>query len=174
MRSSSPAWSCFARFTRSPFTSTLPLSIAVAASARVLKKRAAQSHLSSLTLPTSSELMDSLPVMRVRSQEDRKIFSRVEQQMPQDDWSTQLKNIEGESEGLPPEPSLAYKKLQSEEQRRAQDRTQQRAAMIGGGARLVLVAALGVALAFWPYENSCGSGLLGYLAVEVVIIIGGL
>src|SRR3954470_983308 len=72
MRSSSPTCSCFARFTRSPLTSTLPLSIAVAASARVLKKRAAQSHLSSLTRPTSSEVMDSLPVKRVRSQEDKK------------------------------------------------------------------------------------------------------
>ena len=94
--------------------------------------------------------------------------------MPQDDWSSQLKKIEREFQGLPPEPSPAFKKLQSEEQRRAQERTKQRAAMIGGGARLVLVAALGVALAFWPYENQCGSGLFGYLAVEVVIIIGGL
>jgi len=94
--------------------------------------------------------------------------------MPQDDWSTQLKKIEREFEGLPPEPSPAFKKLQSEEQRRAQERAQQRAGMIGGGARLVLVAALGVALAFWPYENACGSGLFGYLAVETVIVIGGL
>jgi hypothetical protein len=98
----------------------------------------------------------------------------MEQRMPQDDWSTQLKKIEREFEGLPPEPSPAFKKMQSEEQRRAQERAQQRAGMIGGGARLVLVAALGVALAFWPYENSCGSGLFGYLAVEAVIIIGGL
>ena len=94
--------------------------------------------------------------------------------MPQDDWSVQLKKIEREFEGLPPEPSPAFKKLQSEEQRRAQERAQQRTAMIGGGARLVLVGALGVALAFWPYENSCGSGLVGYLAVEIVIIVGGL
>lgn len=94
--------------------------------------------------------------------------------MPQDDWSVQLKKIEREFEGLPPEPSPAFKKLQSEEQRRAQERAQQRTAMIGGGARLILVGALGVALAFWPYENSCGSGLVGYLAVEIVIIVGGL
>jgi hypothetical protein len=94
--------------------------------------------------------------------------------VPQDDWSAQLKKIEREFEGLPPEPSQAYKKLQSEEQKRAQERARQRAAMIGGGARLVLVAALGIALAFWPYENECGSGLFGFLAVEVVIIIGGL
>jgi len=92
----------------------------------------------------------------------------------QDDWSTQLKKIEREWEGLPPEPSPAFKKMQSEEQKRAQDRARQRSAMIGGGARLVLVAAVGIGLAFWPYENQCGSGLFGYLAAELVIIVGGL
>ena len=92
----------------------------------------------------------------------------------QDDWSSQLKKIEREFEGLPPEPSPAFKKMQSEEQKRAQERAKQRAAAIGGGARLVLVGALGVALAFWPYENTCGSGLFGFLAAELVIIAGGL
>ena len=92
----------------------------------------------------------------------------------QDDWSSQLKKIEREFDGLPPEPSPALKKLQSEEERRAQERTQQRAAMFGGGARLLLVFALFIALAIWPYERGCGMGLLEYLGVEVVIIVGGL
>src|SRR6266850_8208063 len=47
MFTASPACTSFARFTPSPFTSTLPPSIASTASDRVLKKRAAQSHLSS-------------------------------------------------------------------------------------------------------------------------------
>ena len=93
--------------------------------------------------------------------------------MAQDDWSAQLKKIEREFNGLPPEPSPAFKKMQSEEERRGQERTQQRAAMIGAGARLVLVFALYTALAIWPYDNQCGSGLLGYLAVEIVIVVGG-
>jgi hypothetical protein len=92
----------------------------------------------------------------------------------QDDWSVQLKKIEREFEGLPPEPSPAYKKLQSEEERRAQERAQQRAAMFGGGARLILVFALFAALAVWPYERACGIGLFEYLGVELVIIVGGL
>jgi membrane protein YdbS with pleckstrin-like domain len=92
----------------------------------------------------------------------------------QDDWSTQLKKIERQFEGLPPEPSPAFKKMQSEEERRAQERAQQRGAMFRAGARLILVLALGAALAFWPYENQCGSGLLGFLGVEAVIVIGGL
>jgi hypothetical protein len=93
--------------------------------------------------------------------------------VPDNDWSTQLKKIEREFDGLPPEPSPAYKKLQSEEERRAQQRSQQRAAMFSGGARLVLVFALGVALAFWPYERDCGSGLFGFLGVELMIVVGG-
>ncbi|MEP6550460.1 MAG: hypothetical protein ABJB95_04720 [Gemmatimonadales bacterium] len=94
--------------------------------------------------------------------------------MAQDDWSTQLKKIEREFEGLPPEPSPAYKKMQSEEERRAQERVERRAAVIGASARLILVFALGVALAIWPYERECGSGLAGYLGVEAVIVVGGL
>ncbi len=93
--------------------------------------------------------------------------------MAQDDWSTQLKKIEREFDGLPPEPSLAYKKLQSEEERRAKERAAQRAALIGVTARLILVAAVGVALLFWPYDNTCGLGLFGFLGAETVIVIGG-
>jgi hypothetical protein len=90
-----------------------------------------------------------------------------------EDWSTQLKKIEREFEGLPPEPSLAYKKMQSEEERRAKERAAQRAARIGVFARLILVAAVGVSLLFWPYEKTCGLGLFGFLGAETVIVIGG-
>lgn len=94
--------------------------------------------------------------------------------MAQDDWAVQLKKIEREFDGLPPEPSLAYKKLQSEEERRAKERAAQRAALIGVFARLILVAAVGVALLFWPYANDCGFGLFGFLGAEAVIVVGGI
>lgn len=94
--------------------------------------------------------------------------------MADDDWSTKLKKIEREFQGLPPEPSPAFKKLQSEEERRAQERAKQRVAAMGAGARLILVFALFGALAIWPYENSCGSGLFGYLGAEAAIVAGGL
>jgi hypothetical protein len=93
--------------------------------------------------------------------------------MVDNDWSSQLKKIEREFDGLPPEPSPAFKKMQSEDQRRAQERAQQRRATISAAARLVLVFALGVALAFWPYERDCGSGLFGFLGVELMIVVGG-
>ena len=94
--------------------------------------------------------------------------------MAQDDWSLQLKKIEREFDGLPPEPSPAFKKLQSEEEKRAQERARQRVALVGVTARLILVGAVAVALAFWPYENDCGLGLFGFLGAEAVIVIGGL
>lgn len=94
--------------------------------------------------------------------------------MADNDWSVKLKNIEREFEGLPPEPSPAFKKMQSEEERRAQERAQQRAAMFGASARLILVFALFGALTMWPYANECGLGLFGYVATEAVIVAGGL
>lgn len=94
--------------------------------------------------------------------------------MADNDWSTQLKKIEREFEGLPPEPSPAFKKLQSEEERRAQERAKQRVAMLGAWARLILVFALFGALIVWPYVNDCGGGLFGYLGVKAVIVAGGL
>ena len=94
--------------------------------------------------------------------------------MIDNDWSTKLKNIEREFDGLPPEPSPAFKKMQSEEERRAQERAQQRAAAIGAGARLLLVFALFGALAIWPYAKDCGAGWFGYVGAEAVIVAGGL
>jgi hypothetical protein len=94
--------------------------------------------------------------------------------MVDDHWATQLKKIEREFEGLPPEPSPAYQKLQSEEERRAKERAMTRAAVIGSSARLVLVLALGAALVMWPYSRDCGSGWFGYVGVEGVIVAGGL
>jgi hypothetical protein len=92
----------------------------------------------------------------------------------ENDWSTQLKKIEREFEGLPPEPSPAFKKLQSEEERRAHERAKQRVAMLGAGVRLILVFALFGALVVWPYARDCGSGLFGYIGAEAVIVAGGL
>ena len=94
--------------------------------------------------------------------------------MVDSDWSVKLKKIEREFEGLPPEPSPAFKKMQSEEERRAQERAQQRAAMIGASARLILVFMLFGALTIWPYANECGMGLFGYVGTEAVIVAGGL
>ena len=94
--------------------------------------------------------------------------------MVEDNWSSQLKKIEREFDGLPPEPSPAFQKMQSEDERRAKERTLTRAAVIGSSARLLLVLALGAALVIWPYSRDCGSGWFGFVGVEGVIVAGGL
>jgi hypothetical protein len=91
----------------------------------------------------------------------------------EDNWASQLKKIEREFDGLPPEPSPAVQKMQSEAERRAKEKAQQRAAMFGAGARLILVFALGAAIVMWPYSRECGWGWFGYVGVEAVIAIGG-
>jgi hypothetical protein len=94
--------------------------------------------------------------------------------LAEENWSTQLKKLEREFEGLPPAPSPAMQKMQSEEQRRGKERAQQRTAMFGAGARLILVFALGAAIWMWPYSRECGWGWFGYVGVEAVIVGGGL
>lgn len=94
--------------------------------------------------------------------------------MVEDNWASQLKKIEREFDGLPPEPSPALQKMQSEAERRAKEKAQQRAAMIGASARLILVFGLGAAIVIWPYSRQCGWGWIGYVGVEAVIVAGGL
>ena len=94
--------------------------------------------------------------------------------MVEDNWASQLKKIEREFDGLPPEPSPAVQKMQSEAERRAKEKAQQRAAMFGASARLILVFALGAAIVIWPYSRQCGWGWFGYVGVEAVIVAGGL
>jgi hypothetical protein len=94
--------------------------------------------------------------------------------MVEDNWSSQLKKIEREFSGLPPEPSPAFQKMQSEDERRAKERVLTRSAVIGSSARLLLVLALGVALVMWPYARDCGSGWFAFVGVEGVMIVGGL
>jgi hypothetical protein len=86
------------------------------------------------------------------------------------DWSTQLKKIEREFDGLPPEPSPAAVRMQTEAERRAQERS----ASMAGAARLFLVLALGAAISIWPYGRDCGAGLFAFIGVEVMLLVGGI
>jgi hypothetical protein len=85
------------------------------------------------------------------------------------DWKTELRKIEREFSGLPPEPSPKDVRRQRTLEQQERMRQQARAAAIGTWGRLVLVVALGVAIAYWPYPRACGSGLAGYLGAEVLL-----
>ena len=94
--------------------------------------------------------------------------------MSGNDWSTQLRKIEREFDGLPPEPSPAALKMQSEAERRAQQRAGERASALGAAARLFLVLALGAGLTLWPYARECGQGLFMYVGVKAMLVAGGI
>jgi hypothetical protein len=93
--------------------------------------------------------------------------------MAEIDWNTELKKIEREFNGLPPEPTAAQLRIQRAAEQREQQRKTDRANAIGVFARLSLVGALGAAINFWPYPRDCGMGLYGYLAAEGLIVTGG-
>lgn len=89
-------------------------------------------------------------------------------------WNVELKKIEREFDGLPPEPSQGAVNARRAAERAAQQREEARAGAIGTWARLLLVAALAGALNFWPYARACGIGLFAYMGAETLIVAGAL
>jgi hypothetical protein len=90
------------------------------------------------------------------------------------DWNAELRKIEREFDGLPPEPSPAALRARRAAERREEERRRERTARLGVQARLALVVVLAAAIAFWPYARSCGAGLAAYLGAEVMVAAGGL
>jgi hypothetical protein len=88
------------------------------------------------------------------------------------DWNLELRKIEREYDGLPPERSRTQLRLQKIQEIAAKDRFYERLAMLGIWARLALIAALGLSLFWWPYGSHCGMPLTGYLLSNVVVIVG--
>jgi hypothetical protein len=113
------------------------------------------------------------PALRVASPRPPALPTRL-RRMAEIDWNTELKKIEREFNGLPPEPSPAQLRAQRAAEQRAQARKTERAQTIGVLARLTLIAALGAALNFWPYARECGMGLYGFLGAEGLLVTGGI
>ena len=88
------------------------------------------------------------------------------------DWNLELRRIEREYDGLPPERSRTQLRLQKIQEIAAKDRFLERLALIGIWARLILIAALGVSLFWWPYGRSCGMPFAAYLFSNGIVIIG--
>lgn len=94
--------------------------------------------------------------------------------MAEIDWNTELRKIEREYDGLPPEPSPAAQRAQRAAEQRAREQAETRLAAFSAIVRLSLVAALVSALWWWPYDTDCGAGLAGYLGAQCMIVVGGL
>lgn len=92
--------------------------------------------------------------------------------MSEIDWKVELRKIEREFDGLPPEPSAADVRALRVAQERAQ--VAQRYALAGAWVRLALVVALAVALFWWPNAHACGLDLATFVAAESMVAVGAL
>ena len=84
------------------------------------------------------------------------------------DWSSELKKIERQFDGLPTPPG----ETELRAKRETPQRGQQREALFGAVSRVVLVLSLSLAINGWPYDRACGIGLAGYLAAAGAIVAG--
>jgi hypothetical protein len=94
--------------------------------------------------------------------------------MSEINWNAELRKVERQFDGLPPEPTPEERREQRAAEQLAQERRDQDAAAVGAWARLLLVAALAGAIQVWPYPRECGPGLFVYVGAGAVIAAGGL
>ena len=94
--------------------------------------------------------------------------------MSEIDWATELKKIEREYDGLPPEPTAAELARKRAAERREQEKLREAGMRSGAWGRAILVIALATAINFWPYFRGCGVGLFTYVAAESMVMVSGL
>ena len=89
------------------------------------------------------------------------------------DWASELKKIEREYDGLPPEPTPAAMRARRDAERREQEERHSSALAVGAAGRIALVVGLAAAINFWPYAYDCGAALIAYMSAESVVAAGG-
>jgi hypothetical protein len=94
--------------------------------------------------------------------------------MTEINWATELRKIEREYDGLPPEPTPAELTRKRAAERREQERLRYGALKVGAWGRASLVVALATAINFWPYFRECGVGLFVYVGAESMVVFSGL
>jgi hypothetical protein len=93
--------------------------------------------------------------------------------MSEINWKTELRKVDRQFSGLPPEPTAEdIRNWRITEEREQRQRDELNGA-VGAWTRLFLVIALAAGLYFWPYARACGAGLYGFVAAEAAVAIGG-
>ena len=99
--------------------------------------------------------------------------------MAERDWAKEMAKIDRQLESISDEalfptktgtgkgPKAAAAKAENLEKQRT-------TSSLGVFLRLLLSIALGVGIAFWPYDARCGVGLFGYLAAVSVVTASGI
>lgn len=94
--------------------------------------------------------------------------------MTEIDWNTELRKVERQFDGLPPEPTAEELRAWRAAEEREQRRRDEVNGAAGAWTRLFLVIALVGSLYFWPYARVCGAGLSGFVGAEGVVTVGGI
>ena len=104
------------------------------------------------------------------------VHPAIRQEVPLSEinWALELKKIEREFDGLPPEPSPNEQRQKRDVERRERQRQEAIGASFGVYFRLTLVVSLGISLVCWPYDVTCGAMVFGYLAAVVILVVGGI
>ena len=89
------------------------------------------------------------------------------------DWNVELRKIEREYDGLPPERTRTQLRLQRIQEIAAKQRFGERLSLVGVWMRLFLVAALALSLFWWPYGHKCGFPLVAFLLSNTMVVVGG-
>jgi len=89
-------------------------------------------------------------------------------------WTTEMRKIEREFDGLPPEPSPALVRARRQSERRTREQRERRLTALAIWGRVILIGVLAGAIHFWPYDHVCGVALYAYLGAEGLIVVGGL
>ena len=93
--------------------------------------------------------------------------------MTQIDWKSELRKVERQASGLPPEPTAEDIRRWRLEEAREKRRREELEGGVGSWTRLLLVAALAGALHSWPYARACGSGLFAFMGAATLVTLGG-
>ena len=89
-------------------------------------------------------------------------------------WNVELRKIEREFDGLPPERTRTQMRLQKIQELAAREQFNERLAIVGIWAQLALVGALATSLFWWPYGRTCGFPLVAFLVSHLMVIVGGM
>lgn len=129
--------------------------------------------------PPSMNAMGPMATLRCQSLPAPVVFGeaiaeRQEAPLSEINWATELRKIEREYDGLPPEPSPAEQRQRRDAERRERERQEARTASFGIYFRLTLILCLAISIAGWPYHTDCGLSLWTYLTAVVILIAGGI
>ena len=88
-------------------------------------------------------------------------------------WDKELAKIDKQLESMSDEALLPAKPNASPAAKAEAQAVQRETTTLGVMSRLLLATALGVGMAFWPYEARCGGGLFAYLGAVSMLMAAG-